>query len=128
MIHDLLHSSPQHNKVSNASVYCIPCRNCKLKYIGEMSRKLHTRSKEHKRDIRVGNLNNTLLQHISHSDHDLDFNSAKMLIYIHNKKLRRIFKTDAISFCNPLNNQLDFYNISLYFSKSILNSYTIFHL
>ena len=56
------------------------------------------------------------------------FNSAKMLIYIHNKSLRWIFEAAAISFFNSLNTRPGFYNISPYLSKSILNSYNIFHL
>ena len=76
---------------SDAGVYCISCRNCKLKYIGETSWNLHLCLKEHKRDIRIGNLNNSLFQHITQSNHNFDFNPAKILIYIHNKRLRRIF-------------------------------------
>ena len=60
MICKLVHSSPQHNIFSDAGVYYIPCKNCKLKYIGEISRNIHVRLKEHKRDIRIGNLNNAL--------------------------------------------------------------------
>ena len=37
----LAHSSPQRNIFSDASVYCIPCKNCKLKYIGETSQNFH---------------------------------------------------------------------------------------
>ena len=81
---DLLRSSPQQNILSDAGVYCIPCKNCKLKYVGETSRDLHVRLKEHKRDIRIDNINNALLQHISQSNQNFDFNSAKMVIYIHN--------------------------------------------
>ena len=51
-----------------------------------------------------------------------------MLIYIHNKSLRRIFEATAISLFNPLNTRPGFYDISPYLSKSILNSYNIFHL
>ena len=69
-IHELVHSSPQRNIFSDAVVYCIPCKNCKLKYIGEVSRILHVRLKEHKRDIRIGNLNNALFLHISQSNHN----------------------------------------------------------
>ena len=54
--------------------------------------------------------------------------SAKMLIYIHNKSLRRIFEAAAISPFNFLNTRPGFYNISPYLSKSILNSYSIFHI
>ena len=82
--------------------------------------------KEHKRNIRIDNLNNVLFQHISWSNHNFDFNSAKMLIYIHHKSLRRIFEAAAISLCNSLNTHLSFYNISPYLNKSILDSYNIF--
>ena len=36
--------------------------------------------------MRIGNLNNALFQHISQSYLNFDFNSAKIPIYIHNKK------------------------------------------
>ena len=39
-IRKLVHSSSQRNIFSDAGIYCIPCKNCKLKYIGETSRKL----------------------------------------------------------------------------------------
>ena len=123
----LIHYSPQRNIFSDASVYCIPCKDCKLKYIGETSRNLHIRLKEHKRDIRIGNSNNALLVHTSQHNHNIDFISAKMLTYIHNKNLRRIFEAAAISFLSSLNTRPGFYNISPYLSKHILNSYNIFH-
>ena len=127
-IRELVHSSPQRNIFSDAGVYCIHCKDCKLKYIGETSQNLHVRLKEHKRDIRIGNSNNTLFLHISQSNHNFDFKSAKMFIYIHDKSLRRIFEAAAISFFNSLNTRLGFYHISPYLSKSISNSYHIFHL
>ena len=127
-IRELVHSRPQRNIFSDANVYCISCKNCKLKYIGETSWNLHIHLKEHKRDIRISNLNNALFQHISQSNHNFDFNSAKMLMYIHNKRLRRILEAAAISLSNSLNTRPGFYNISPYLSKSILNSYNIFHL
>ena len=88
---------------------------------------LYVRLKEHKRDIRIGNSNNALFLHISQHNHNFDFNSAKMLTYIHNKNLRQIFEAAAISFLNSLNTRPGFYNISPYLSKHILNSYNIFH-
>ena len=57
IIHELIHSSPQRKIFYDAGVYCIPCKDCKLKYIGETSWNLHVRLKEHKRDIRTGNSN-----------------------------------------------------------------------
>ena len=84
--------------------------------------------KEHKRDIRIGISNTALFLYISQSNPNFDFNSAQMLIYIHNKSLRRIIEAAAISLFNSLNTRPGFYSISPYLSKSILNSYNIFHL
>ena len=50
---DLRHPSPQRTIVSDVGVYCIPCRNCNFKYIGETSRNFQARLKEHKKDIKV---------------------------------------------------------------------------
>ena len=48
---DLQHASPQRNIVSDASVYCTPCRNFKLRYIGETllepSRSLERKQTKH---------------------------------------------------------------------------------
>ena len=126
-IHELVHSCPQHNIFSDAGVYCILCKDCKFKYIGETSRNLHVCLKEHKRDIRISNSNNALFLHIPQYNHNFDFNSTKMLTYIHKKNLGRIFEAAAISFLNSLNTHPGFYNISPYLSKHILNSYNIFH-
>ena len=85
MIHNLLQSSLRRNIVSDTGVYRIPCKSCKLKYIGEASWNIHKHLNEYRRDIRVGNLNNALLQHISKTDYNFNFNAAMMLIYRHNK-------------------------------------------
>ena len=51
-------------KVTNSNVSFVFFQDSvKVPNIGETSRKFHTRLKEHKRDIRVGNVNNALLQH-----------------------------------------------------------------
>ena len=54
--------------------------NCKLEHIGETFRNVHVHLKEHKRNIRIGNLNNALLQRFSQSNHNFNSNSAKTLI------------------------------------------------
>ena len=106
---ELVHSSPQRNIFSDVDVYCIPCKNCKIKYISETSRNLHVRLKRHKRDIRIGTLNNAQFQHISQSNRNFDFNSTKMFIY--NKRLRRMFVATAISLNNFLNTRYQFFFI-----------------
>ena len=110
MIRELVHSSSLRNIFSD--VYFIHCKNCKLKYIVKTSRKLDTCLKEHKRDIRFGNANNVLFQNISQSHHNFDFNSAKILIYIHDKRLKTNFRSRYFLLSNSLNTRPDFYNIS----------------
>ena len=85
MISNLLHPSHRRNIISDVDVYCIPCKNCKSKYIGKTSRNIHKCLNEHRRGIRVGNLNNALLLHISKSDNNFNFNATMMLVYIHKK-------------------------------------------
>ena len=84
-------------------------------------------ARKNRKETRFANLKNALFQHISQSNHKFDFNFAKILIYIHNKRLRRIIEAAAISLCNSLNTRPGFYNSSPYLSKSILNSYNIFN-
>ena len=126
MICDLQHSSPWHDIISDTGVYCIPCNDYNLKYIYKMLRNIHKHLYKHKRNIRVGNLNIALLQHISKSDHNFDLNATTMLAYIHNKSLRQIFGVSAISFCRNVNNHPGFFSILLYLGKLILNRYNIF--
>ena len=68
-----------------------------------------------------------LIMHFSNKC-DFDFSAATMLAYLHNKRLRRIFEVDAISFSRSFNNQQGIFRISLYLGKVILNSYNIFPL
>ena len=60
-------------------------------YIGETARSVHESIYEHKRDIRLGNLNKVHFLHISKTDNNIEFNAATILAHIHNDKLRQIF-------------------------------------
>ena len=100
-IQDLVHSSLQSNIVFDADVYGITCMNCELKCIGETSRNHHVRPKEHKSEIRIGNLINDLLHYISQCNHNFDFNPAKKLIYFRKKRRRRILRPVSFQFVLP---------------------------
>ena len=93
----LLHSSPQQDFISDTGVYLFHYKDCKLKYKGETSRNVRKRIYEHRRDIRLGNLNCALPWHISKTDLNFDFNTAIMLADIHNKRVRQFFEIGAIS-------------------------------
>ena len=111
---DLLHSSPCFDIISDTSVYYILCKDCKLKYIGKTLRNVQKCIYKHRRDIRLGDLINALLLHISKTDHNFDLNAATVLAHIHNKRLRQIFEVGAISFFWSVNICPSFFfNISL---------------
>ena len=67
--------------------------------MGETLRNIHVSYNEHRRDSRVGKLDNALLLHISKSNRNFDFNTAIVLAYIHNKRPRQILEAGTISFC-----------------------------
>ena len=110
----------------DADVYSILCKECKLKCIGEITRNIHKCIFDHKKDTRLGNINNALFLHISKTDHNFDCNAATMLAHIHNKRLRQIFEAGAVSLLPSATHALDF--ISPFLGKIVLNSYTIFKL
>ena len=60
-------------------VYQIPC-SCENLYIGETSRPLEERTKEHSRDLRLKNENSALFHHIQqHPDHVINPESATLI-------------------------------------------------
>ena len=78
----LLHSSSQRDIISEVNVYCITYKDSKLKFMGETVRNNQKHKYEHKRNIRLGNLNNALLLNISKTDHNFDFYEATTLANI----------------------------------------------
>ena len=62
----------------NGVVYEIPCANCDSVYIGETSRSLSERLKEHKYAVRTGNMKNGLAAHAWNNDHQVDWEMAKV--------------------------------------------------
>ena len=61
-------------------------------------------------DIRLGNLNDALFQHISQTDHNFDFYTSTMLARIHSKRLRQIFEAGAILLLPSVNTRPVFFN------------------
>ena len=122
-IHNILNKNSRQHVKSEAGVYMIPCADCHKKYIGETSRNLKKRLYEHKRNIKFGDSNNCLFQHISKTQHMFNFRNASMIAYIHNKRLRQIFEASAISNIPNINSRSGFFNISAHLGKTIINSY-----
>ena len=60
-------------------VYKIPCADCTWSYIGEMSRCLNTRKKEHIRNTKVFKSGSNVATHAWLEGHTIDFENARVI-------------------------------------------------
>ena len=65
--------------LSTSVVYKINCKNCKKRYIGQTSRTLRSRTKEHKRAALTCDKNSLLARHCMKNNHEFDFNNVKVI-------------------------------------------------
>ena len=66
-------------KKSNV-VYSVPCKSCSAVYVGQTSRQLSTRLKEHKRAVRSPDFNASVLaEHAWNQHHPIDWDEATVL-------------------------------------------------
>ena len=59
-------------------VYLIPCSECSAVYIGETGRTLKVRVAEHKRAVRMGDVNNGIAVHSLKTGHSIAWDKAKI--------------------------------------------------
>ena len=59
-------------------VYEVPCKDCELKYIGEVKRSLKTRMTEHKYAVCRGDERNGITVHVHQLQHSIDWESARV--------------------------------------------------
>ena len=69
-------STKQTRKKKKVGVYQIPCKDCDKSYIGYTCRNLEQRKKEHQRAIRYGQQNSAIFNHVSNTNHSIDWNAA----------------------------------------------------
>ncbi|UYV69693.1 hypothetical protein LAZ67_7000263 [Cordylochernes scorpioides] len=85
---------------SNA-IYSVKCNQCNATYVGETSRTIETRLKEHERNIRYKDNRSLIYQHTSTTGHT--FNLKQVIAHYHDieRKQQRLF-LEALSYClNP---------------------------
>lgn len=71
-------------------VYSIPCKDCNKSYIGQTSRPLKDRISMHKSDCRLHPERCALAEHAIDADHQMDFDSVKILAS-HSHHSKRLF-------------------------------------
>ena len=59
-------------------MYEVPCASCDHVYIGETSRSLKERVKEHRYAVRTRDMNNGIAAHAWNNDHHVDWEVAKV--------------------------------------------------
>lgn len=60
-------------------VYKISCRDCDSTYIGETSRQLGTRLKEHKKSLTTGTLTSAVSEHSQNKGHEIDWDAVRIV-------------------------------------------------
>ena len=65
--------------LSTGIIYKINCKNCDKVYIGQTSRALRSRTREHKRAIFTGDKNSLLTQYCVENNHDFDLDDVKVI-------------------------------------------------
>ena len=105
-------NSCRHISTEEACVYQIPCSKCSRCYVGETSRPIQKRIYEHRRAIITGDTTNALAMHSHHHKHTPDFDSARILKYVHDKRARQILESSIISTHFTIKQRPGFYNIA----------------
>ncbi|UYV67089.1 hypothetical protein LAZ67_4003865 [Cordylochernes scorpioides] len=89
-------------------VYQIPCLNCNSVYIGETSRDLSIRIKEHQRNISKLNPNSLIVDHVRETGHTPDFNNTRILHTNAKTKTQRLIleAIETMKHPKPLNKSI----------------------
>ena len=78
------------------SVYKIPCKHCQEIYIGQTSKELDVRLKQHKYCVRTGNMANALFVHMNNTNHGIDWENSKELVICKDFMKRNIIESSFI--------------------------------
>ena len=65
--------------LSTGVIYKINCKDCDKVYIGQTSRALRSRTREHKRAIFTGDMNSLLTKHCLTNNHNFDLDDVKII-------------------------------------------------
>ena len=78
-------------------VYQISCGECPAQYIGQTSREIKTRVKEHQRVVATFDPTSLIYQHLQETDHVFNWNSSKFIQSDSNNESRRIISESIYS-------------------------------
>ena len=90
---------PQPTMDIKGVIYQIPCSSCPAVYTGETGRTLKVRMVEHKRAVRMGDVNNGLAVHSLKTGHPIEWSQARVVEREENWYRRRIKEALKIQQC-----------------------------
>lgn len=97
-------------------IYQIKCRDCSLSYIGQTSQTLRNRITLHKSDTRLRPQRCALATHTVENNHEMDFDSVKILAYQSNFTKRAFLEMCYINEIPCMNSKTDLENLSNIYS------------
>lgn len=117
----LTRNSPK--SVDMGGVYSISCRDCtNNRYIGQTGRPLTKRAREHELDVRRGNEKSSFYNHVSNTNHFINYDNIKSIYKSNNVLIRKIVESSLIT---------EFENFNLddgqYKFKSLLHNFVFKH-
>ena len=101
------------------NIYRVPCLDCGKSYIGESSRPLETRLKEHIKDIESGDKRNAIFNHVNKFDHRPNFKDAQSLKIAHDSRKRKIIESAVILRSHTMHQRSGFYRLNPSIARQI---------
>ena len=101
------------------NIYRVPCLDCGKSYIGESSRSLETRLKEHIKDIESGDKRNAIFNHVNKFDHRPNFKDAQSLKIAHDSRKRKIIESAVILRSHTMHQRSGFYRLNPSIARQI---------
>uniref|UniRef100_A0A6P7GT88 Uncharacterized protein LOC114340488 isoform X1 n=1 Tax=Diabrotica virgifera virgifera TaxID=50390 RepID=A0A6P7GT88_DIAVI len=99
-------------------IYKISCADCELHYIGETSRKLKDRITSHKSDCRLHPERCELATHVTNKQHNMDWESTKILSSECNSTKRKFLEMTYIALTpSCINKRTDIQHLSAIYSN-----------
>ena len=103
----------------NGNIYKVPCLDCTRSYIGESSRPLKNRLREHRDDIRFAKTSNAIFNHINETKHRPNFKDAHSLKITHDTRKRKLIESAVILSSHTMKQRGGFYRLNSSIARHI---------
>lgn len=87
----MLRGPKQKIPLESHGVYEIPCKDCEKSYVGQTSRRINVRVKEHSNNVRRRATTSALANHVVEFGHTIDFDNTRTLASL-DYNLPRVFR------------------------------------